>query len=71
MREYPDEKQISLLPDDTSTVLSINKSLNSLNEEHLKAIIGQQEQTIQNLVNKINELLETLVEVQITNIKII
>lgn len=37
----------------------------------MKAIIGQQEQTIQNLVIKINELVDTLVKVQIINIKII
>lgn len=54
VREFPDENQTSLPPDDC-IALPMNMSLNSSKEAYMKAIIGKQEQTIQHLVNNIRE----------------
>ncbi|VVC41837.1 Hypothetical protein CINCED_3A016644 [Cinara cedri] len=54
VREFPGKNRTSLPPDDCTTV-SVNMSINSSKEAHMKAIIGQQEQTIQLLVNKIRD----------------
>ncbi|XP_015367821.1 PREDICTED: uncharacterized protein LOC107164491 [Diuraphis noxia] len=56
VREYPEKNQISPLSDDCT--LSINKSLNLSKEVYMKAIIGQQEETIQHLVDKIKDFFD-------------
>ncbi|CAI6360832.1 unnamed protein product [Macrosiphum euphorbiae] len=61
VREFPEKNQISPLPDECP--LSINKSLNMSKEVYMKAIIGQQEDTIQNLVDKIKELFDLFLKV--------
>ncbi|KAL4089521.1 hypothetical protein QTP88_024542 [Uroleucon formosanum] len=61
VREFPEKNQISSLPDDSS--LSINKSLNFSKEVYMKAIIGQQEETIQQLVDKIKDLCDLFLKV--------
>ncbi|XP_026818822.1 uncharacterized protein LOC113557478 isoform X1 [Rhopalosiphum maidis] len=61
VREFPEKNQISPLPDDCT--LSINKSLNSSKEVYMKAIIGQQEETIQHLVDKIKDLFDLFLKV--------
>lgn len=60
VREFPEKNQISPLPDDS---LSINKSLNLSKEVYMKAIIGQQEETIQHLVDKIKDLFDIFLKV--------
>ncbi|XP_025202373.1 uncharacterized protein LOC112599613 isoform X2 [Melanaphis sacchari] len=61
VREFPEKNQISPLADDCT--LSINKSLNSSKEVYMKAIIGQQEETIQHLVDKIKNLFDLFLKV--------
>jgi len=61
VREFPEKNQISPLPDDCA--LSINKSLNLSKEVYMKAIIGQQEETIQHLVDKIKDFFDLFVKV--------
>lgn len=66
---FPANNQTSLTSDEC-TPLSFNKlSINSSKEVYLKAIIGQQEQTIQHLVNKIKDSFDLFVKV-FTNYKI-
>lgn len=55
---------------DECTALLINKSFNSSKEAYMKAIIGQQEQTIQYFVNKIKDSFDIFLKVLITTIKI-
>jgi len=62
VREFPDKNYSSLSSDDCTTV-SINKSFNSSKEAYMKAIIGQQEQTIQNLVTRIKDSFDLFLKV--------
>lgn len=56
------------MSDDCAALLT-NKSFNSSKEAYMKAIIGQQEQTIQYLVNKIKDSFDIFLEVLIITIK--
>jgi len=70
VREFPGKNQTSLVSDEcTSLSFNNNKSPNSSKEAYMKAIIGQQEQTIQHLVNKIKDSFDLFVKV-LTNYKI-
>lgn len=63
VREFPEEQSSPLVDDDCT--LSINKSLNSSKEVYMKAIIGQQEETIQHLVDKIKDLFDLFLKVNL------
>lgn len=56
-REFLDKDKLPPTNDDTVVSL-VNKSLYSSSETYLKAIIGQQEKTIQHLVIKLKDMCE-------------
>lgn len=56
VREYFDKDKP--VPTNDDTVVSLVNNTNSANEEYLKDIIGQQEETIQQLVNKLKDMCE-------------
>lgn len=68
VREFPNKNQTPLSSDDCA-ILPINKSINLSKEAYMKAIIGQQEQTIQHLVNKIKDSFDLFLKVLINKYK--